>query len=33
MTLRAPLFVQNYDMNTKFRRIGVLILEKAFGFE
>ncbi len=28
MTLRAPCFVQSYDMNTKLRRIEVLILER-----
>ncbi len=33
MTLKDTLiFVQSYDMNTKFVRIKVLILEKAFGF-
>jgi len=33
VTLRNTfIFVQSYDMNTKFVRIKVLILEKAFGF-
>jgi hypothetical protein len=33
VTLRNTfIFVQSYDMNTKFVRIKVLILEKAFWF-
>jgi hypothetical protein len=28
VTLRGPGFVQSYDMNTKFRKIEVLILER-----
>jgi hypothetical protein len=33
VTLRGLLFVQSYDMNTKFKKIEVLDFEKAFGFE